>query len=379
MEFMEPEEEAKLIAEFNQRFPYKVELHVHLDGAVRPETVIDIAKERGMLDDLPHKTAEELNRDVILVEPSSLERFLTSFSYFMPIISGYKKAVERIAYELCEDCAKHKIKYMEVRYSPHLLSNSLKDPAFTTTPGTFTPHDVVETVNEALARGMRDFDVKVNTILCCMTHRPEWSKEVVNLCKWYKCKGVVGIDLAGQEFVPGKEINECEHKQAFQEAAKWGIRRTVHAGEIGTYKAVQEALEDMCAERIGHGYGSIGHPDVYNVILQNQIHLETCPISSIMTKACDKDIQKHPLRQFVKDGINYGINTDDPVVLGNTLTDDYKFAQDMGLTDDDIIRGIFNSVRSSFATEEEKKKMEEDLVKVYGECKPLPVKSFQET
>ncbi|XP_060588644.1 adenosine deaminase-like, partial [Ruditapes philippinarum] len=102
MEFMEPEEEAKLIAEFNQRFPYKVELHVHLDGAVRPETVIDIAKERGMLDDLPHKTAEELNRDVILVEPSSLERFLTSFSYFMPIISGYKKAVERIAYELCE-------------------------------------------------------------------------------------------------------------------------------------------------------------------------------------------------------------------------------------------------------------------------------------
>lgn len=367
MEFMEPEEEAKLIAEFNKRFPYKVELHVHLDGSVRPETVIDIAKERGMLDSLPHKTVDELNRDVILVEPSSLERLLTSFGYFMPIISGYKRAVERIAYELCEDCAKHNVKYMEVRYSPHLFSNSLTDPEFAQTPGTFTPHDVVETVNEALARGMKDFDVKVNTILCCMTNRPDWSKQVLNLCKWYKCKGVVGIDLAGQEFEPGTHYDDCEHKQAFREAAQWGIRRTVHAGEIGTASAVQEALDHMCAERIGHGYHALDDPELYQRIIKEQVHLETCPISSIMTKACDKDEQKHPLKQFVKDGVNYSINTDDPVVLGNTLTDDYKFAQDMGLSDEDIIRGIFNAVRSSFASEKDKQKMEEDLIKVYGQ------------
>lgn len=366
MEFMAPEEEEKLIEEFNKRFPYKVELHVHLDGSVRPETVIDIAKERGMLEDLPHKTVAELNRDVILVEPSSLERLLTSFSYFMPIISGYKRAVERITYELCEDCAKHRIKYMEVRYSPHLLCNTLTDPEFAQTPGTFTPRDVVETVNNTLQKGMKDFGVKINTILCCMTNRPDWSQEVLNLCKWYKGRGVVGIDLAGQEFEPGTHYDDCKHKKAFREAAQWGIRRTVHAGEIGTSQAVTEALDHMLAERIGHGYHAMEDPQLYQRIIREQIHLETCPISSIMTKACDKDPMKHPLKQFVKDGVNYSINTDDPVVLGNTLTDDYKFAQDMGLTDEDIIQGIFNAIRSSFASDEDKQRIEEELVKVYG-------------
>ncbi|KAL4218106.1 hypothetical protein ACF0H5_022842 [Mactra antiquata] len=366
MEFMAPEEEAKLIAEFNKRFPYKVELHVHLDGAVRPETVIDIAKERGMLESLPHKNVDEFNRDVIVTKPSSLEIMLRSFGYFMPIISGYKNAVSRIAYEICEDCAKHKIKYMEVRYSPHLFASSVTDPEFEQTPGSFTPRDVVQTVNEGLARGMKEFDVKVNSILCCMTNRPDWSKEVLELCKEFKDQGVVAIDIAGQEFEPGKHYDDCEMKKVFREAAKCGIHRTVHAGEIGTAKAVQEALDDMLAERIGHGYHSIEDPDLYQRIIRDQVHLEACPISSIMTKACEEDHMKHPLREFVKHGVNYSINTDDPVVLGNTLTDDYKFAQDMGLTDNDIIRGIFNAARSCFASDEDKKKIIKELTKIYG-------------
>ncbi|WAR15795.1 ADA-like protein [Mya arenaria] len=332
MEFMNPEEERKLIVEYNTRFPMKVELHVHLDGSVRPETVLDIAKERDMLSSLPHKTVEELNRDVILVEPSSLDRLLQSFSYFMPIISGYKNAVSRIAYELCEDCAKHRIRYMEVRYCPQLFANSDVTNEYVGEPGTFTPRDVVVTVNEALARGMKDYDVTVKTILCCMTHKPDWAPEVLSLCKEFRDKGVVGIDLAGLEFQPGTPAEECALKKVFQEAAACGIHRTVHAGEIGTARAVREAIDEMKAERIGHGYHAYDDPEVYKKVINEHIHLETCPISSILTKACDSDVTKHPLRKSVKRLKSY----------------------------------IFNAARCCFSDVEERKSLVRQLKEVYG-------------
>ncbi|XP_052240483.1 adenosine deaminase-like isoform X2 [Dreissena polymorpha] len=366
MEFMQPEEELKLIAEYNRRFPYKVELHVHLDGAVRPETVLEIAREREMTDKLPHKTVEELNRDVILVEPSSLERLLLSFSYFMPIITGCRKAVSRIAYERCEDAAKHSIRYMEIRYSPHLFANTV-DNGYATEKGDLTPRDVVLAVNEALERGMKDFGVTVRSILCCMTHQPEWAPEVLALCDEFRDQGVVGIDLAGMEFEPGTPAEECAIKKVFKKAEKCGIHRTVHAGESGTARAVKEAIDHFRAERVGHGYHAYDDRDVYEKVIREHIHLETCPISSIMSRACEADPQIHPLKQFVKDGVSYSINTDDPVVLGNTLTDDFKFAGDMGLTDEEIIRGIFNAARSCFASYDERKRIVRELKQVYGD------------
>lgn len=361
---MSPEEEEVLIKEYNAKFPYKVELHLHLDGAVRLETILDIARERNMKDLLPHKTVEELTKDVILTEPSSLDRLLQSFAYISPILKGYKPATSRIAYELCEDCARHNIKYAEVRYSPHLLAKSLR-----TEPETYheyTPDHVVQTVNEAMERGMKDFGITMKTILCCITHREDWVDEVLELCKKYRGSGVVGIDIAGMEFKPGKDPSQCKFKKAFAEAAKCGIHRTVHAGEIGTAQAVKEALDHMKAERIGHGYHAYDDPEVYQRVIKEQVHLEICPISSVLTRACPADIQVHPLKAFVKDGVNFSLNTDDPVVLGNTLTDDFKVATDMGLSNDDIIKGIFNAARSCFASDEEKKQILDELTKAYG-------------
>lgn len=356
MEYLNPEKEHELLEDFNKRFPYKVELHVHLDGAVRPQTIIDVAKERGMLDDLPHKNVEELNRDVILTEPCNLTRLLQSFDYFIPILRGYKPAVNRIAYEFCEDCYRHKIRYVEVRYCPTLLATD-----------DLTARDVVLAVNEGLQQGMKKFDITVKTILCCMTHEKEKAQIILELCKEFKDAGVVAIDNAGEEFEPGTPHEHCPLKQVFREAAEHGIHRTVHAGESGTFEAVQEALDDMLAERIGHGYHCVDDPDLYRRVLKDQVHLETCPISSILTKACSSDIQQHPLKKFVRDGASYSINTDDPVVLGNSITDDYKHAQDMGLSDKDIIRGIFHAARACFASDEEKKKLLADLEEVYGQ------------
>ena len=91
---------------------------------------------------------------------------------FLFLFSGNSSALTRVAYEFCEDSAKHNIKYTEVRYCPHLFSNSVDNPENAKVKGEFTPRDAVVAINEGLARGMKDFGIKVYTILCCMTHRP---------------------------------------------------------------------------------------------------------------------------------------------------------------------------------------------------------------
>lgn len=357
------------------KFSYKVELHVHLDGAVRIETVLDISKtkNRPLISTAEDGTEtviqdlESLEKVIVQKKPSSLPEFLQIFNVFMPVIAGDKEAVSRIAYEFCEDCASSGTRYVEVRYCPHLLANTHEKPDYARERGTFSPRDVVQTVCEALEKGSRDCNVTVNSILCCMTHRPEWSAEILELCKEFKDRGVVAIDSAGKDFDPGKDPSECEHKKAFKEAYNCGIHRTVHAGENGPAQGVQEALDHMFAERIGHGYHVIDDPSLYSRCKDDQVHFEMCPDSSIKTGSCPPDIHQHPMIRFAKEGLNFSINTDDPSILDNVLADDYDLALEMGLSREQIIKSIFSAARASFATEDQKKKLLADLVEVYGE------------
>ncbi|OWF49310.1 adenosine deaminase-like [Mizuhopecten yessoensis] len=357
------------------KFSYKVELHIHLDGAIRSETVLDISKTKDRpiisTDEDGKQTIitdqETLDKEIVIKTPCSLKAFLHTFNVFMPIIAGDRDAVFRIAYEFCEDCANSGIRYVEVRYNPHLLSNSLEKPDYALTRGDFSPRDVVATVCDALEKGSIDFNLTVNSILCCMTHKPEWSAEIVDLCKEFKHRGVVAIDSAGQDFIPGKDPQLCSHKIAFKKAYDNGIHRTVHAGENGPSEGVREALDHMYAERIGHGYHVTDDPDLYNRCKKDCVHFEICPASSIITGACPVDIQKHPLIRFANEGLNFSLNTDDPIILDNMLADDYLMAGQMGLSDEQIIKSIFNAARASFATVEQRKKLLADLVDVYGE------------
>ncbi|XP_054723023.1 adenosine deaminase-like, partial [Uloborus diversus] len=134
---------------------YKIELHIHLDGAIRTSTLWELAKEKKI--DLHVDSEEEFCSSLMVDEPTSLKDFLKPFERILPIIVGDLKAIERIAYEFCEDAAKENILYAEPRYSPHLLSSC-----------SVTAKDVVKAVNKGLARGSKDFGVHVRTILCCV-------------------------------------------------------------------------------------------------------------------------------------------------------------------------------------------------------------------
>ncbi|XP_044296206.1 adenosine deaminase isoform X2 [Varanus komodoensis] len=333
----------------------KVELHVHLDGAIKPETILYFGKKRGT--QLPADTVEGLLQHICSKKPTCFTEFIGKFSIYLPAITGDREAIERIAYEFVEMKAKEGIIYVEVRYSPHLLASSDQN-------GPVTPDDVVRLVNQGLKAGEKAFNIKARSILCCIRHEPKWSPEVVELCKKYHNDTVVAIDLAGDESL---KTDFClNHQEAYKKAEQLGIHRTVHAGEVGNVQGIKEAINVLKAERIGHGYHVFEDEAFYKQLLKDNIHFEVCPWSSYLTGACTAPFSEHPIIRFMKDGANYSLNTDDPLIFNSTIHKDYKIAHDyMGFSEEEFKRLNINAAKSSFTTEKEKKELLHKLYEAY--------------
>ncbi|XP_078072480.1 adenosine deaminase-like [Mustelus asterias] len=346
---------------FNQP---KVELHCHLDGAIRLQTILHFAKKRKI--QIPAENEGELYNLVTCSKPSSLTEVLSKFSYYMPVIAGDREAIEQIAYELVEDKAKEGIVYLEARYSPHYLANCNVHPIpWGQTKGDVSPDEVVNLVNQGFHRGQCDFGIKVRSILCCIRNMQAWSPEIVELCKKYRNDGVVGMDLAGDELINAEA--HPGHVQAYEMAVKCGIHRTVHAGEVGPPNVVREALDILKAERIGHGYTIIKDPALYKEVLQKKIHIEACPLSSVLTGACDPDYTIHPVVTFQKDGANFSLNTDDPLIFNSTIHTDYNIATEyMNFTELEFKTMNLNAASSSFLCSREKEELLNQLYTAYG-------------
>ncbi|XP_016047086.1 adenosine deaminase [Erinaceus europaeus] len=347
----------------------KVELHVHLDGAIKPETILFYGRKRGI--HLPADTVEGLQAIIGMDKPLSLPGFLAKFDYYMPVIAGCREAIKRMAYEFVEMKAKEGVVYVEVRYSPHLLANSKVKPIpWNQKEGDLTPDEVVSLVSQGLQEGERDFKVKVRSILCCMRHQPEWSPEVVELCKKYRQQNVVAIDLAGDETIPGSSLFP-KHVEAYEEAMRNGIHRTVHAGEVGTAQVVKEAVDNLKTERLGHGYHTLEDEALYKRLLERNMHFEVCPWSSYLTSAWKPDTE-HAVIRFKNDKANYSINTDDPLIFKSTLNTDYKMLKDfnMNFTEQEFMRLNINAAQSSFLPEDEKRELVNMLYKAYGISPP---------
>ncbi|XP_007936649.1 adenosine deaminase [Orycteropus afer afer] len=347
----------------------KVELHVHLDGAIKPETILYYGRKRGV--PLPANTVEELQSIIGMDKPHTLPEFLTKFDYYMPAIAGCREAIKRIAYEFVEMKAKEGVVYVEVRYSPHLLANSKVKPIpWNQAEGDVTPDEVVALVGQGLQEGERDFGVKIRSILCCMRHEPNWSPEVVELCKKYRQQAVVAIDLAGDETIKGSSLFEG-HLKAYEEAVKSGVHRTVHAGEVGSAEVVKEAVDRLKTERLGHGYHTLEDETLYNRLLKENMHFEVCPWSSYLTGAWNPDTP-HAVIRFKNDKANYSLNTDDPLIFKSSLDTDYQMTkQDMGFTEEEFKRLNINAAKSSFLPEDEKKALVDLLYKAYGMTAPV--------
>lgn len=367
----------------------RVHLHVHLDGAIRHETLWEVMRYKGMR--LPGSgSLADFKAAVQVQEPEDLVHFLGGFQIFLPAIVRDLAVIERIAYEFVEDQAKDSVAYCETRFSPHLLLNEPSQPNFLSngTPARLNGTEdgnngdsindevtvdlILNAVLKGLSRGEKDFGTKVRVILCCIRGTSDWSWDVLRLCEEYRDKGVVGIDIAGDECTSLNEESAMKNPvdiAVFEAAKEKGIHRTVHAGEAGPAACVKLAVEVFGAERIGHGYHVVEDESIYQMCLRENIHFEVCPHSSYLTgsiKHLGTSSKRHPVLRFAEDEASFSINTDDPTITNTQLRDEYKLLADWGFTEAHFTRLNFQAALHSFLPPEEKKALMDQLHEAYG-------------
>lgn len=293
---------------FLERLP-KTDLHVHLDGSLRLETIIDLAAKQNVK--LPAMDPEGLAQAMRMGHIcEDLTDYLKAFDITLSVLQE-EEALYRAAYELAEDAAKENVRLMEVRYAPILHTE--KGLPLTR---------IVEAVINGLADAGRDFGIRCNVIISGIRHiAPEQSLRLAELAVAYKNKGVVGFDLAGAEYdYPAKKFLD-----AFSLVRNNNVNSTCHAGEAYGPESIHQAIHVCGAHRIGHGTRLREDGDLLNYVNDHRIPLEVCLTSNVQTRAVD-DFATHPLKFYYDFGIRVTINTDNRLVTNTTMTTELERA-----------------------------------------------------
>ena len=316
----------------------KVELHCHLDGSLRVETVIELAKKENIdLNSYDYNYVKNL----LTVEEDcdSLDEYLKRFDLPNKVLQT-KENLRRVAYELLEDAAKENVKYIEVRFAPIFhIKNGL------------TLDEIIESVISGIKDAEKNYDIKGNVIISCIRGLGlDHVYQSINAGEKYIGKGVVAIDLAAEE----REDFAYEYIEAMKIAKEKGFRITIHAGETGFGKNVRDAITLLGAERIGHGVYIYNDEEAYELVKEKGVTLEMCPKSNLDTKAV-KVYEEHPIYKYHKDGIKVNISTDNRTVSNTSLTEETsKVIETFNVNIDEYREIYINSVNSAFCNEETK-------------------------
>jgi adenosine deaminase len=309
----------------------KAELHLHFDGSLRPATMIDLARAAGV--SLPTNDPEDLKQQMLASDVHNLEEYLELFSFTIGVLQT-PDAIERVAYEIAEDAAADNVRYFEIRYCPALSTREGLSQA-----------EVLEAQLRGLERGERDFGVKSRIINCALRSLdPAISIEVARVSVEFRDKGVVGFDLAGAEagHPPGA------HGEAFDIAAAGCLAITVHAGEAAGPESIAEAVHRCHADRIGHGTRLREDPRLQNYLRDHRMCLETNITSNVQTRVVPR-ASAHPVRGYFDAGLTVTLCTDNWLMCGVSLTDEYWLAhQELGFTRREIDQMIQNAFANAF-------------------------------
>ena len=330
---------ASLDRELLRRLP-KAELHCHLDGSLRPQTMLELARESGI--GMPAADADTLRDYMIVHSARNLEEYLERFDVTLSVMQS-ESSLERIAYELGEDAARDGVRYIEVRYAPVL--NIRKGLSL---------EQAVEAPLRGLARAERDHGIRGRLIICALrAMSPTVSHELAELAVAYRHRGVVGFDLAGGEAGHPARV----HARAFEYARSHDLSCTCHAGEGDGAESVREAVHVCGADRLGHATRLIEDPSLTDYCNDHRITLEICLTSNIQTHAA-ASYATHPFREYYDRGLNVVLNTDNRLMSGVTLTDEYVHAaESLDFTFDELSRVAINGFESSFLPYEERRRL----------------------
>jgi adenosine deaminase len=320
----------------------KIDLHCHLDGSVRVETVFELLHKYGL--PIPAKTIQELKEH--LVAPLNCDSLLTYLKRFdLPIsIMQTEEALKRITYELMEDNAKENTKYLEIRFAP--LSH---------TNGGLSLQQVIGSVIAGIRLAEATFDIRANLILSY--HRNIDEKDlysVIDAGSQFVNKGLVALDLCGNE-----NSGFCSRYIPFFDYARsLGYAVTIHAGETGFANNVEDAVVMLKADRIGHGVAVHNKEAIKALLKLKDVTLEVCPTSNIQTKAFSS-YKNHPIDSLKKEGMKISIGTDNRTVSDTSMSKEFQILRDIFAWDNQDFADIYrDSIKAAFADKEVKKWLE---------------------
>jgi adenosine deaminase len=324
-----------------RRLP-KVLLHEHLDGVLRPQSVIELAKQGGYKNlptNDPHDLAEWFHQGA---NQGSLAKYLEGFAHTIAVMQT-EEALERVAYEQAEDLHNDGVVYFETRFAP----------LFHTKKG-LTHQQVVSAVLKGLERGHKDFGIASGLIICAMRNM-DVSLEMAELAVDFRARGVVGFDLAGEEggYPPKKHVN------AFHYIQRENFNITIHAGEGYGKESIWQAIQYCGAHRIGHGTRLIEDiavvdgkavklGDLAQYVLDKRIPLEICLLSNVHTGAA-ASLAEHPFKILYQEKFRVTLNTDNRLMSNTSMTQEFEAAADtFGLSLDDFEKITINAMKSAF-------------------------------
>ncbi len=328
---------AAVTRELLARLP-KTDLHVHLDGSVRPETLIELAEEQDV--ELPTREPKALADYMHVKDARDLVDYLSRFDITLGVMQT-EAALERIAFELAEDAARENVRYMEVRFSPVL---NIQDG--------LSLGDAVAAPLRGLRRAEQEYDIRTGIIICGIRNMsPHTSMDLADLTVEFKDRGVVAFDLAGAEYNNPAKM----HREAFYRVGNANIAATIHAGEAYGPESIHQALHYCNANRIGHGTRLFEDPDLMQYVNDFRIPLEICLTSNVQTRAVES-FADHPVRLYHDEGLVVTLNTDNRLMSATTVTDEYWLAhRHLGFTWAELVGVARYGFESAFLPYQEKR------------------------
>lgn len=309
----------------------KAELHVHLDGSVRLQTLWELMTALPETE-RPFHSLQALQQTFLQTQHESLIDYLRPFEWTLTVMQT-EPAIERIAYELAIDASTEGITKLEVRGCPMLCQQK-----------GLSLETVIEATLAGLHRGAREAQIQVGWIMSALRHHPsDESVALARLASHYRNHGVVGFDLAGPEEGYLSHI----HSEALTIAKDAGLGITLHAGEAAGPESIWDALEQG-ADRLGHACSLLEDVKLIDFVAKNEVILECCPSSNIQTRAV-KNLRQHPLKRFLELGLKATINTDNRLMSQTTLQKEFQLAESgIGLSDQQLISACDNALSASF-------------------------------
>jgi len=319
-----------------------VELHRHLEGSLRLSTILEVARQHGVT--IPEGV---MNLSGLVQvqdqDPLTFANFLEKFKT-LRLFYRSPEVIHRITREAVEDAARDNVRYLELRFTPVALSRAEGFPL----------HDVVDWVLTSAAEASRQYKISVGLIASMNRHESlELAEQVAWLAAEHVGHGMVGIDLAGNE----AEFPGLPFAGLFKEARQAGLHITIHAGEWGPAGNVREAIEQLGADRIGHGVRIMEDQRVIALACDRDVAFEVCVTSNYQSGVV-KSFDAHPLPRMLDAGLKVTVNTDDPSVSRITLAHEYQRAgDDLKVPFDVLKKCVMNAAQAAFLAESEKKQL----------------------